>query len=245
MKAHGGTTAQLATNQESLLVVYSGTSTRRSSPESKDFSEGALTAFDIKRIIEKTGFDIIRPQWIHDCVRQGELVPLRKKYFFHASLARMEDEGYDLSDSEDESTPRMSTISGSRKDEDEVARALAISEASGSELESEHSEWFKVELGDPKISGKVDDSETEDDHDSDNHDLREPDTVDDDDDDWFSIPRENQMKNQVGIASNTTAGTQSSGGFNVVEVPQVRDTAVGFDPSLILTNDHSPHSGKA
>ena len=32
VKAHGGTTAQLATNQESLFVVYSGTITRRSSP---------------------------------------------------------------------------------------------------------------------------------------------------------------------------------------------------------------------
>ena len=30
VKAHGGTTAQLATNQESLFVVYSGTTTRKS-----------------------------------------------------------------------------------------------------------------------------------------------------------------------------------------------------------------------
>ena len=30
VKAHGGTTAQLATHQESLFVVYSGTTTRKS-----------------------------------------------------------------------------------------------------------------------------------------------------------------------------------------------------------------------
>ena len=36
VKAHGGTTAQLATNQESLFVVYSGTTTRRLSPIEPD-----------------------------------------------------------------------------------------------------------------------------------------------------------------------------------------------------------------
>jgi hypothetical protein len=99
-----------------------------------------------------------------------------------------------------------------------VARALAMSKASGSELESEHSEWFKVEPGDPKIPRKVDDSETEEDNDSDNHDLNEPDTVeeddhDDDDDEWFSIPRESQVKDEAKVESSTTMGTQSSEGF--------------------------------
>jgi hypothetical protein len=38
VKAHGGTTAQLATHQESLFVVYSGTTTRRSSPAESNIS---------------------------------------------------------------------------------------------------------------------------------------------------------------------------------------------------------------
>ena len=38
VKAHGGTTAQLATNQESLFVVYSGTTTRKSSLTESDVS---------------------------------------------------------------------------------------------------------------------------------------------------------------------------------------------------------------
>lgn len=233
MKEYGGTTAQLATNQESLFVVYSGTTTRRSSPnESKIFSDGARTALDIKRIIEKTGFDIIRPQWIHDCVRKGELVLLRKKYFFHASPARIEDGEYDLSESEDESA-----ISSNLKDEDEVARVLETSKASGPELESEHSEWFKVEPGNPRISGDIDDSETEEDNGSDNHDFEEPDTVEDDDsDEWFTIPRENQVKGQVKVESSVTMGTQSSEGFNVAESPQNQDTTIGFSPSAIFTN---------
>jgi len=195
-----------------------------------------LTAFDIKRIIEKTEFDIIRPQWILDCVRQGELVPLRKKYFFHAPPARLEDEEYDLSDSGDESVPPASTISISMKDEDEMARALAMSRASGSKLESEHSEWFKVEPGDLKVLGKVDDSETEEDNDSDNHDFNEPDAVEDDDDEWFSVPRESQVKGEVKVASSSTMGTQSSEGFDVVTAPRIQDTTVGFSPSPTITN---------
>ena len=158
----------------------------------------------------------------------------------------MEDEEYDLSDSEDESAPRAPTISSSLKDEDEVAGALEVSKASGSELESEHSEWFKVELGDPKILGKVDDSETEEDYDSDNQDLEEPDTVEDDDnDEWFTIPREGQVKSEVKTESSTTMETQSSEGFSVIELPQTQDTTVGFAPSLIFTNVQSPHSGEA
>ena len=188
-----------------------------------------LTALDIKRIIEKTEFDIIRPQWIHDCVQQGELVPLKKKYFFHASPARTGDEEYDLSDSEDGSASCAPTISGNLLDEDDMARALEMSKVSGSELESEHSEWFKVELGDLKIPGRVDDSETEEDNDSDNHDLEEHEKVEDDDnDEWFTIPREIQAKSQVKSESSNTIGTHSSGGFNVVEAPQNQDTTVGF-----------------
>ena len=195
-----------------------------------------MIALDIKRIIEKTEYDIIRPQWILDCVRQGEQVPLRKKYFFHAPPARLEDEEYDLSDSGDESVPRASTISTSMKDEDEVDRALAISRASGSELESEHSEWFKVEPNDPKVPGKVDDSETEEDNDSDNHDSNEPDAVEDDDDEWFPVPRESQVKGDAKVASGSTMGTQSSKGFDVVTAPRIHDTIVCFSPLLAITN---------
>ena len=150
----------------------------------------------------------------------------------------MEDEEYDLSDSEDESAPRVFTTSDSIKDEDEVARDLAMSNASGSELESEHSEWFKVEPNDPKIPRKFEDSETEEDNDSDNHDLNEPDTVeeDDDDDEWLSIPKEGQVKGEAKVASSTTMGTQSSEGFDFVRASQFQATVVGFAPSPTLSN---------
>jgi len=158
-------------------------------------------------------------------------------YFFHAPPARLEDEEYDLSDSEDESIPRASTISSNLNDQDVVARALALSRASGSEPESEHSEWFKVEPDDLKVPGKVDDSETEEDNDSDSHNLSEPDTVEgDDDDEWFSVPKESQVKSEAKVASSSTMGTKSSEGFNVVKAPQVQGTTVGSPPSPAVTN---------
>ena len=157
----------------------------------------------------------------------------------------MEDEEHDLTDSEGESAPRAPTTSSSLKDEDEVCRALAMSEASVSELESENSEWFKVEPDDSKIPRKVDDSETEEDNDSDNHDLNEPDTIEDDDDEWFSIPRESQVKNEAKVVSSIKMETQSSEGFEVVEDPRVQDTTVGFAPEPTPAGVNPPHPGKA
>lgn len=144
----------------------------------------------------------------------------------------MEDEEYDLSDSEDESVSPAPTTSDSIMDEGGVVRALTMSKASGPELESEHSEWFEVEPDDPKIPGKFDDSETEEDNDSDDHDLNEPDTVeeDDDNDEWFSIRREEK------VVSSTTMGTQSSEGFDAVRAPQIQDTIVGSAPSPTFSN---------
>lgn len=145
----------------------------------------------------------------------------------------MEDEEYDLSDSEGGSPPRASAASSNLEGEGEVARALAMSTTSGSEPESEHSEWFKVEPGELIIPGKVDDSETEEDNDSDNHDLKEPDTVESDEEGWLSIP---QLKDEVKVASSATMGTQGSEGFDVVRATRVQDTIVGFASSLTFTN---------
>ena len=34
---------------------------------------------EINRIIQKETYDIVRPQWILDCIQQNQLVPLSKK----------------------------------------------------------------------------------------------------------------------------------------------------------------------
>lgn len=148
----------------------------------------------------------------------------------------MQDDEYDLSDNEDESASPTPTTS-SLKDEDEVARTLAMSKVSGSDLESEHSEWFKVEADDLKIPRKVDDSETEEDNDSDNQDLNEPEAVEEDnDDEWLSIPRENQAEIHASVPSSSMTGTQSFDGFDVVQAPQFRAASVGYCPSASSTN---------
>ena len=135
----------------------------------------------------------------------------------------MGDEEYDLSDSEDE-VLRASTTPGSVKDEDETSSALATSKVSESELESEHSEWFKVRPGDLGVPRKVDDSETEDDNDSDNYDLNEPDTVEDSDGgEWLSI----SGGNRANVQSSTGTGTQSTDSFDLIEASQVQTAMVG------------------
>ena len=135
----------------------------------------------------------------------------------------MEDEEYDLSDSEDESEPRAPTTSTSVKDEDGVARALATSKASSSEVESEHSEWFKVEPNDPRIPEKPDDSETED-NDSDNCDLDDPDVTEDE---WLSVPKVIQTGSHANAPGSATSEAGISGDFDIVEAPQSRDVIVG------------------
>ena len=153
----------------------------------------------------------------------------------------MEDEEYDLSGSEDESAPRVSTASDNLKDENEAVRALdSMSKAPGSELESEHSEWFKVEPDDLETPEKADDSETEDDHDSDNHDSNE-----DDGDEWFSVPGESQVKSEVKVVTSIKMETQTSDGFDVVEAPQTHDTIVGFAPLQTLTSVQPPDPDEA
>ena len=43
-------------------------------------SSSLFLAYDLKLVMNKDVCDIIRPQWILDCVAQGEIVPLTKKY---------------------------------------------------------------------------------------------------------------------------------------------------------------------
>lgn len=40
----------------------------------------ATLAYDIKLLVNKGTVDIVRPQWVLDCVARDELVPLRKRY---------------------------------------------------------------------------------------------------------------------------------------------------------------------
>ncbi len=117
--------------------------------------------------------DIIRPRWLFDSIANNELVPMSKKYFFHATAERVESEDYKDDDDDDlegrspeESTSRMSATPGVHVD-------AQMSEAK--EEDSEMQDWLQIEP-DSNVPGNLrDDAESVTDPDSDNE------------DNWFNV----------------------------------------------------------
>ena len=72
--------------------------------------------------MDKRVYDIIRPRWPFNSIANNELVPLSKKYFFHATAEGMESEDYDNDDddheghSPEETTLRVSASPGIQVD---------------------------------------------------------------------------------------------------------------------------------
>lgn len=166
--ANGGSCVQVVTSKQPITVVYGGTT----------------TPYDIKLLIDKDSVDIIRPQWITDCIHQGELVPLKKKYFFHATLASQESNDYHQLDDDEDQEMTDGTV------EEHASLQIPITpEGFEPKLEEtedtdpELADWFQV---DPKPA-VPEDSETEDesDADSNNDDVKEEDA---DADEWFQVP---------------------------------------------------------
>ncbi|TFK86975.1 DNA ligase 4 [Polyporus arcularius HHB13444] len=183
--AHGGKYVQFARDDPELLVVYGG----------------QTTPYDIKLIMNKDICDIIRPQWILDCVAQGETVPLTKKYFFHATTTRKEDDEYNAGDSDTEeeqeepgpSTPAASTSESKTPQEERVAPMDKDREP---QVDPSMAEWFDVGKSRTAASSTQasnTDSETEPEPDepepdSDNEDVRDEEVeAAFDDDEWEQI----------------------------------------------------------
>lgn len=85
--AHGGKYAQVARNDPNILIVYGGQTTRQY--KTLVFRIYPLTsaspAYDLKLVMDKGVCDIIRPQWILDCVANEKILPLTKKYVVQSS----------------------------------------------------------------------------------------------------------------------------------------------------------------
>jgi len=155
IRAHGGASAQVAKNQSGLLVVYGG----------------STTPYDIKLIMNKGVFDIIRPQWLLDSIANNELAPMSKKYFFHATAERMESEEYYNEDDGPEELPEETS---SRM---MVPPSIQV-DAGGSESKEEDSEmqdWLKIEPDSNLAEISIDEADSVTDPDSDNE------------DNWFTI----------------------------------------------------------
>ncbi|KAH8996143.1 DNA ligase 4 [Lactarius hatsudake] len=155
IRAHGGNPAQVAKNQSGLLVVYGGSS----------------IPYDIKLIMNKGMHDIIRPQWIFDSIANGVLVPMSRKYFFHATAERMESEEYNNSDDDIE---RCS----SREVAAEMAGSPGVLDSRVSESkDSDMQDWLQIG---PEANA------SENDHD-DPDSATDPDSDNEDNDNWFNV----------------------------------------------------------
>ena len=44
------------------------------------YAKECTLAYDIRLLVNKGTVDIVRPQWVLDCVARDELVPLKKRY---------------------------------------------------------------------------------------------------------------------------------------------------------------------
>ncbi|KAI0700108.1 DNA ligase 4 [Cerioporus squamosus] len=183
--AHGGKYVQVARNDPDLLVVYGG----------------QTTPYDLKLIMNKDTCDIIRPQWILDCVAQGEIVPLTKKYFFHATTARKEKDEYNAgdSDTEEEPEPSTSAASTSKSKTPEEERVAPRDKDEEIQIDPSMAEWFDVgksrtASSSTQASDTGSETEPEPDEpepDSDNEDVRDEEVeADFDDNEWEQVEKE-------------------------------------------------------
>ncbi|KIM44920.1 hypothetical protein M413DRAFT_442894 [Hebeloma cylindrosporum] len=177
--SHGGSCVQIANNQPDLFVVYGGT----------------VTPYDLKLIIDKGKVDVIKPSWILDSIEKGEGVPMAKKYFFHATDARIATDEYDMDVDEDDSNEPGPSGAAHLDVEEEPMRLLeekeATPEVKEEEIDPALADWFKVDEkkdAHPAEHDREEDSVTE--ADSDNADVAGEPEEDLDLDDWLKVKAE-------------------------------------------------------
>ncbi|KAH9852184.1 DNA ligase 4 [Lenzites betulinus] len=189
--AHGGKYAQVARNDPDILIVYGG----------------QTTPYDIKLIVNKGVCDIIRPQWILDCVAQEEIVPLTKKYFFHATAARKEMDEYNMDDSDTEEEPdeEPPVPAPSTSKKSQSPDNAAASPKADAEIDPSLAEWFDVGAKRPSAAaegGSDTESETEPEPDSENEDVGRDPEVAFDDDDWEKVEQDEGASQQADDKGN-------------------------------------------
>ncbi|KAF9499593.1 ATP-dependent DNA ligase [Pleurotus eryngii] len=160
--AHGGKCVQIAREQPKLFVVYGGTT----------------TPYDLKLLVNKGVHDIVTPAWIEDSVANGKLVPLSKKYFFHATARRQEtaeyNEGADSDTTMDDGPVTAGPSAQASHSETEDDDSDSEDKAQVKEEQPEDpslAEWFTIsdDKKAPAPAANANDSETE--PDSDNADV--------------------------------------------------------------------------
>ncbi|KAH7885847.1 ATP dependent DNA ligase domain-containing protein [Phlebopus sp. FC_14] len=168
--ANGGSCVQVVTSQQPVMVVYGGTS----------------TPYDIKMLVNKDTVDIVRPQWVLDCVARGEILPLRKKYFFHASSIRQASDEYHAPDSDEDY--EMVDETQATREEDASLKIPTTPEGIEPKIEPAQdadaalADWFSLDT--KKASADESETETESDVDSVNDDVKDEEGAGDE---WFQV----------------------------------------------------------
>ncbi|KAF5351528.1 hypothetical protein D9758_007230 [Tetrapyrgos nigripes] len=135
---------------------------------------GVTTPHDLRLTIGKGVYDILKPRWITDSVALGMQAPLRKKYFFHATVERKENEEYDEGDEEDGEDHEDQTAIDVPPLPAEEPQIEVKTEVKTEEMDPEMAKWFQdapSKAGSSKAKSPEPDSETE--PDSDNTDVAE------------------------------------------------------------------------
>ena len=126
--------------------------------------------------MNKGVYDIIRPRWLFDSIANSELVPMSKKYFFHATAERMNSEDYDDENDEDDDglerrSPEESALRKSASPGTHVDAEMSESKEEDSDMQ----DWLQIDPGSNVAENLRDDAESVTDPDSDNE------------DNWFNV----------------------------------------------------------
>jgi DNA ligase-4 len=116
--------------------------------------------------------DIVRPQWIFDSIANGALVPMSRKYFFHATAERMESEEYNNLDDDLERRSSGEDVTA------EMAGSSGAVDSNVSELKEgdlEMQDWLQIGPEANASEHEHDDADSATDPDSDNE------------DNWFNV----------------------------------------------------------
>ena len=132
--------------------------------------------------MNKGVYDIIRPQWIFDSVANDVLVPMSRKYIFHATAERMESEEYNNLDDDHERRSSGEDVTA------EIAGSSGVVDSKVSESkdgDSEMQDWLQIKPGADASENDHDDADSATDPDSDNE------------DNWFNVEPPQSGSGQV------------------------------------------------
>lgn len=195
VRRNGGTCVKIAKSQPDLFIVYGG----------------KTIPYDLKLLMDKDSYDVLKPVWITESVTRRELLPLQKRHFFHATKARSQTPAYqDTTDDAPEVPEVLNALEPNIKEEyNDPAFA----------------DWFKlsgISVSKVEIIGDEQHSETD------------PESVEDEgtDFDWFKVEGP-QGEQSLSVDDSSTTMTKLHDSYECVKMGET-DTAMEYDQQNIF-----------